>query len=64
MTRTRLDAVVRVKERAEEQAATEVARAETAVQDAQRRLEVARERTQQDFRARHDVAHWETQELA
>jgi flagellar biosynthesis chaperone FliJ len=64
MFRTRLDTVVQVKERAEEKAAQEVARAETAVRGAQARLDAARERALADFRARHDVAHWETQELA
>jgi flagellar biosynthesis chaperone FliJ len=64
MNRTRLDTVVQVKERAEQKAASELARAEALVRAAQDRLEEARERAQADFRARHDVAHWETQELA
>jgi len=64
MIRTRLDTVVKVKEREEARAAQEVAHAEATVRTAQDRLAEATERAQADFRARHDVAHWETQELA
>lgn len=64
MIRTRLDVVVKVKERAEEKAGQALARAETAVRSAQERLEVAQRRTSQDHRARADVSQWAVQELA
>jgi flagellar export protein FliJ len=64
MIRTRLDTVVKVKERAEEKAAHDLAQAESAVRAAREKMEQAHERAQADFRARHDVAHWEAQELA
>jgi flagellar export protein FliJ len=64
MIPTRLDTVVRVKERDEDRAAQAVAHAEVQVRLTQVRLDEARERALADFRARHDVAHWETQELA
>lgn len=64
MIRTRLDVVVKVKERAEEKAGLALAKAETAVRSAQDRLEVAKARTTHDGRARADVSQWAVQELA
>ncbi|MBL8911115.1 MAG: flagellar FliJ family protein [Archangium sp.] len=64
MIRTRLDVVVKVKERAEEKAGQALANAERAVRSAQERLEVAKARTSQDSRARADVSQWAVQELA
>lgn len=64
MVRTRLDTVVRLREREEERAAQEVVKAETMVRAAEERRAQAHARQMQDFRGRHDVSHWEAQELA
>jgi flagellar export protein FliJ len=64
MVRTRLDVVVKVKERAEEKAGLELARAETAVRTAKDKLELASERAAQDHRGRGDVSQWELSEAA
>lgn len=64
MVRTRLDTVVRLREREEEQAAQAVAKAETVVRQAMEKHEEARARQMRDLRARQDVSHWETAELA
>lgn len=64
MVRTRLDTVVRLREREEEKAAQAVAKAESAVRVAADRRDEARARQMRDLRARQDVAHWETSELA
>jgi flagellar biosynthesis chaperone FliJ len=64
MIRTRLDAVVEVKEREEDKAATVLARAEVAAQAASQKAVEARQLAMRDFRARNDIAQWEMMELA
>ncbi len=64
MIRTRLDTVVRLRERDEDQAAREVAKTEQALRTAQQQLDDATARALRDFRARNDVVQWELQELA
>jgi flagellar biosynthesis chaperone FliJ len=64
MIRTRLDTVVRLRERDEDAAAREVANAERGLRNAQQQLDDAKARALSDFRARNDVAQWELQELA
>jgi flagellar export protein FliJ len=62
--KTRLDAVVQVKERVEEKAGQALAKAESAVTTAKERVEAARRTAAQDFRARSDISQWEVTELA
>ncbi|MDP2270575.1 MAG: hypothetical protein Q8N23_35175 [Archangium sp.] len=64
MVRTRLDAVVQVKERVEEKAGQALARVESAVTIAKEKVEVAKRVAAQDFRARSDISQWEVAELA
>jgi flagellar export protein FliJ len=64
MIRTRLDTVVRLRERDEEKAAQAVAKAENAVRVAQQKVEAAHDRAMADFRQKNDIAQWELQELA
>lgn len=64
MIRTRLDAVVKVREREEDKAAQTMAKAESAVRAAQQKLDAAHERSMVDHRSKNDVSQWEVQELA
>ncbi len=64
MIRTRLDAVVQVKERVEEKAGQALAKVESAVTVAKEKVEVAKRVAAQDFRARSDISQWEVAELA
>ena len=64
MVRTRLDAVVQVKERVEEKAGQALARAESAVIAGKVKVEEARRAASQDFRSRSDISQWEMTELA
>jgi len=64
MVRTRLDTVVRLRERDEEKAGQAVAKAESAVRAAAEKRDEARARQMKDSRQREDVSHWEALELA
>jgi flagellar biosynthesis chaperone FliJ len=64
MIPTRLDSVVRLREREEEKAAQAVGRAERAVHSAMAKVEAAHDRAMADFRVKNDISQWELQELA
>jgi regulator of protease activity HflC (stomatin/prohibitin superfamily) len=62
--RTRLDAVVQVRERAEEKALRQVVEAETQAKAALERAEALKKVAQQDQRQPGDAATWELAETA
>lgn len=62
--RTRLDAVVQVRERAEEKALRQVVEAETQAKAAHERAEALKKIAQQDQRQPGDAATWELAETA
>lgn len=64
VVKTRLDAVVKVKERSEEKAGQALAKAEQVVQSANAKLESAKALAAQDHRARGDISQWEVGEMA
>jgi len=64
VVKTRLDVVVKLREREEDTAAQKMARAEAEVRVAQQRVEAARARAMADHRQKNDAAEWEMQELA
>ena len=64
MAQTRLDTVVRLREREEERAGQAVAKAESQVRAAMERRDAAHARQMQEFGGRLDASHWETAERA